>query len=93
MIRRIETVILLCFCLMLSTAAADGRRVVRVAFPEQDGMSMISQTGKITGCNDDSLEKISEYTGWQMEYVPYGSADGNEAVSSALAWVSRRRRR
>ena len=67
MIRRIETVILLCFCLMLSTAAADGRRVVRVAFPEQDGMSMISQTGKITGCNDDSLEKISEYTGWQME--------------------------
>ena len=84
MIRRIETVILLCFCLMLSTAAADGRRVVRVAFPEQDGMSMISQTGKITGCNDDSLEKISEYTGWQMEYVAYAAGNYNEAVTDAI---------
>ena len=47
MIRRIGTVILLCFCLLLSTAMAEERRVVRVAFPEQDGMSMISQTGKV----------------------------------------------
>ena len=47
MIRKIETVILLCFCLLLSTAMAEERRVVRVAFPEQDGMSMISQTGKV----------------------------------------------
>lgn len=60
------------------------RRVVRVAFPEQEGMSYIGRSGKITGYNYDYLEKISEYTGWQMEYVAYPSEDGNEAVSAAI---------
>ena len=67
-----------------AAAAAPSRRVVRVAFPEQEGMSYIGRSGKITGYNYDYLEKIAEYTGWQMEYVAYPSQDGNEAVSSAL---------
>ena len=46
-------------------------------------MSFFGHSGKVTGYNYDYLEKISEYTGWVMEYVPYGSADGNEAVGSA----------
>jgi len=58
---------------------------IRVAFPTQEGMSFFGHSGKVTGYNYDYLEKISEYTGWQMEYVPYGSADGNEAVGSALS--------
>lgn len=65
-------------------AESSSRRVVRVAFPEQEGMSYIGRSGKITGYNYDYLEKISEYTGWQMEYVAYPSEDGNEAVSAAL---------
>ena len=67
-------------------ACADesARRVVRVAFPEQEGMSHIGRTGKVTGYNYDYLEKISEYTGWEMEYVAYPSQNGNEAVSAAL---------
>lgn len=65
-------------------AETNTRRVVRVAFPEQEGMSYIGRSGKITGYNYDYLEKISEYTGWQMEYVAYPSEDGNEAVSAAL---------
>ncbi len=48
-------------------------------------MSFFGHSGKVTGYNYDYLEKISEYTGWVMEYVPYGSADGNEAVGSALS--------
>lgn len=61
------------------------RQVIRVAFPTQEGMSFFGHSGKVTGYNYDYLEKISEYTGWEMEYVPYGSADGNEAVGNAIS--------
>ena len=58
---------------------------IRVAFPSQEGMSFIGHSGKVTGYNYDYLEKISEYTGWKMDYVLYASDDGNEAVGSAIA--------
>lgn len=60
------------------------RRTVRVAFPEQAGMSSIGREGKVTGYNYDYLEKISEYTGWNMAYIAYPSEDGTEAVNRAL---------
>ncbi len=55
---------------------ASERRIVRVAFPEQAGMSSIDHNGRVFGYNYDYLEKISEYTGWEMEYVTYPSDDG-----------------
>lgn len=67
-----------------ANAETSTRRVVRVAFPEQEGMSYISRSGKVTGYNYDYLEKIAEYTGWQLEYVSYPSEDGNQAVMNAL---------
>ena len=67
------------------SAQEESQQVIRVAFPTQEGMSFFGHSGKVTGYNYDYLEKISEYTGWQMEYVPYGSADGNEAVGSAIS--------
>lgn len=71
---------------MAPVVRAEGtlRRRVRVAFPEQAGMSYIGQTGKLTGYNYDYLEKISEYTGWEMEYIAYPAEDGNEAVGNAI---------
>ena len=66
------------------STSADTARVVRVAFPEQEGMSFIGHSGMITGYNYDYLQKISEYTGWQMEYVAYPDADGNEAINNAI---------
>ena len=60
------------------------RKTVRVAFPEQAGMSYVGREGKVTGYNYDYLEKISEYTGWDMEYIAYPDEDANVAVSSAL---------
>lgn len=81
--------LLLCAVLLLalspSTFAETEQKTIRVAFPTQEGMSFFGHSGKVTGYNYDYLEKISEYTGWQMEYIPYGSADGNEAVGNALA--------
>ena len=66
-------------------SAETDRQTIRVAFPTQEGMSFFGHSGKVTGYNYDYLEKISEYTGWEMEYVPYGSTDGNEAVGSAIS--------
>ena len=83
-----------CMAQMMPQAAAEtaadapaetDRRSIRVAFPTQEGMSFFGLSGKVTGYNYDDLEKISEYTGWEMEYVAYGSADGNEAVGSAIS--------
>lgn len=83
-----------CMAQMMPQAAAEtaadapaetDRRTIRVAFPTQEGMSFFGLSGKVTGYNYDDLEKISEYTGWEMEYVAYGSADGNEAVGSAIS--------
>ena len=51
-------------------AAETDRQTIRVAFPTQEGMSFFGHSGKVTGYNYDYLEKISEYTGWEMEYVP-----------------------
>lgn len=72
------------FALSAEEAETD-RQVIRVAFPTQEGMSFFGHSGDVTGYNYDYLEKISEYTGWEMEYVPYGSADGNEAVGNVIS--------
>lgn len=82
--QRLHTIILFVLFMMLCACAAAEGRVVRVAFLEQEGMSFIGHTGKITGYNFDYLEKISEYTGWQIEYVTYPTADYNEAVGQAI---------
>ena len=77
-------VVLLLALVPRAHAQEQTQQTIRVAFPTQEGMSFFGHSGKVTGYNYDYLEKISEYTGWQMEYVAYGSADGNEAVGSAL---------
>lgn len=76
---------MLMLAMLPQTHAQAEKKTIRVAFPTQEGMSFFGHSGKVTGYNYDYLEKISEYTGWEMEYVPYGSADGNEAVGSAMA--------
>ena len=63
--QRLHAIILFVLFMMLCACAAAEGRVVRVAFLEQEGMSFIGHTGKISGYNFDYLEKISEYTGWQ----------------------------
>ena len=87
-LKRIPAAVLAGILLLLSFSCAwaedTGRQTIKVAFPTQEGMSFFGHSGKVTGYNYDYLEKISEYTGWVMDYVPYGSDDGNEAVGSAL---------
>ena len=83
-------ILMLVLCLFLpvfsvkAEESSDGRRTVRVAFPEQAGMSSVSRSGKVTGYNYDYLQKIAEYTGWKMEFVAYPDEDGSQSVVNAL---------
>lgn len=80
-------VILICiFMFQPGTVRADTgeERTVRVAFPMQEGMSYFRSDGTPTGYTYTYMEKISEYTGWKIEYVPYNSADENQNISDAM---------
>lgn len=43
--------------------------ILRVAFPEVRGLSMIDENGVHTGMLVDYLTEIAKYTGWKYEYV------------------------
>lgn len=60
------------------------QKVVKVAFPEQEGMSFIGRFGKVTGYNYDYLSKVSEYTGWKLDYTFYRGKDTSENVVNAM---------
>ena len=59
-------------------------RAIRVAFPMQDGMSYFHKDGTPDGYSYAYLQKIAEYTGWKIEYIPYDSLDMNTDVRNAL---------
>lgn len=60
------------------------KQVIRVAFPLQEGIDEYRADGTPTGYNYDYLEKLAEYTGWEIEYVPYEEEDKNQAIQSAI---------
>ena len=80
--------IAICLCMIqpsMTYAADNETRTIRVAFPVQEGMSYFRSDGMPDGYNYAYLQKIAEYTGWEMEYVPYDSGDANEDVQNALS--------
>ena len=80
--------ILLCLCMAGTwTVHAESEketRTIRVAFPIQDEMSFFHKDGTPDGYNYVYLQKIAEYTGWEMEYIPYDSGDQNTDIQNAL---------
>ena len=85
-------VILLCILMLMSIFMPEAvkaesqqtERTIRVAFPVQEGMSYFYDDGTPDGYSYSYLEKIREYTGWQVEYVPFDSGDYNEDIGNAL---------
>lgn len=49
--------------------AEPGMRLVKVAFPEVNGISMTSEAGVRSGLFYDWLVEIAKYTGWEYEFV------------------------
>lgn len=72
----VATVILVCcmICIVLLPNSAKGTekkeaRVIRVAFPEQEGLSEIDENGVYSGYTYEYLQAIAQYTGWDYEFV------------------------
>ena len=76
------------FCLLLPVSVVKAnemeQKIVRVAFPEQEGMSYVEANGACNGYNYEYLEKVSEYTGWKIEYVKYTEKDQTLAIQKAM---------
>lgn len=84
----LAVLLLCCMSLMpaLPTLAQEAaRQVIRVAFPEQESISTYREDGRPTGYNYEYLEKLSEFTGWKLEYVRYEAEDENQALEEAIA--------
>lgn len=63
------------FVLVNADSGAQERRVLKVAFPELEGISETDQYGRRTGLVVDYLNEISKYTGWEYEYIGVGNED------------------
>lgn len=62
-------------------ARTSEKRVLRVAFPQVDGMSWTAEDGTHHGMLVDYLNEIAKYTGWEYEYIETkGPAMLNEFV-------------
>lgn len=62
-------------------ARTSEKRVLRVAFPQVDGMSWTAEEGTHHGMLVDYLNEIAKYTGWEYEYIDTkGPAMLNEFV-------------
>ena len=63
--------LLLAFVLSIAPAvqAKENKRVIRIGFPIQDGLTMKNDDGTYAGYTYDYLKEISQYTGWTYEFV------------------------
>lgn len=77
------------YCLLLMIAALvfsclpvlpvrgeEGRKVIKVGFPEQAGLTQTNGDGSLSGYNYDYLKEVAKYTNWEYEFVKAeGSVD------------------
>ena len=68
----------------VSAKESEEQQVIRVAFPVQEAISEYQEDGSPTGYNYEYLEKLSEFTGWKLEYVRYETEDENQALEDAI---------
>lgn len=55
--------------LMPAVFAKAPARVVRVAYPIQQGLTEVDENGNLKGYTYEYLQEIAQYTGWQYEFV------------------------
>ncbi|MCH4207676.1 MAG: ATP-binding protein [Solobacterium sp.] len=69
------------------TPTAETARTVKVAFPYESGMSEVDANGNYAGYTYDYLSRVSERTGWNLEYVTYNGSSLDEGIMSAMTAV------
>lgn len=58
-------------------------RVIRVAYPKQEGITDYDEYGRRSGYTYEYLEEIAQYTGWDYEFVDY-EGDINESLTNLM---------
>lgn len=53
----------------LEPSAKSSKRIVKVGYPIQDGLTMKDENGNYYGYMYDYLKELSQYTGWSYEFV------------------------
>lgn len=68
--------------LAVPSEAAEEEKVLRVAFPQTEGFSIMGEDGYPEGLVVDYLNEIAKYTGWKYEYI---ETDGDTIIDDFLA--------
>lgn len=73
--------------LLFATAGAQrsGGETIRVAFIDQNGLSRLTEDGGREGYDYEYLQEIAQYTGWNYEFVDFGSS--NDELLKAMEMV------
>lgn len=58
-------------------------KVVRVAFPQMNGLSEVDEEGNYSGYTYEYLQEIAQYTGWEYEFVEI-PGDINESLLTMM---------
>lgn len=85
--RMMKKLLMFMFCIICLSAVGDvyaaERRRVRVAFFPMDGYHIVAEDGTYGGMDVEYLNKISNYTAWNIEYVECESwSDALEKLSN-----------
>lgn len=60
------------------------RKTVRMAFPVQNGMSEVGESGDLFGYNYLYLQTLAEYAGWNLEFITYENMSVNDGIMQAM---------
>ena len=63
------------------------KATIRVAFPYQEGMSEVGESGDLSGYNYDYLQMLSKYTGWNYDFIKIEGLSSDESIQSAMEMV------
>lgn len=74
---------------LAETIPPTAQRTIRIAFPLQDGFSEKGSGGNYLGYTYDYLKKISQYTGWEYEFIEIDEATSDASILKAMEMVQK----
>lgn len=77
------------FCALSATAPASTAQVVRVGFPNQTALSETDENGVRSGHTYEYLMEISQYTGWEYEFIDPPGDSLSEKLTSMLGMLEK----
>ena len=77
------------FCVAQAQEQDGERQAIRVAYPVQWGLTQYDEKGGFSGYSYEFLQEISQYTGWEYEFIVINTGDINQDLTTACELVAR----